>query len=69
METIELTVPGISCGHCVAAIERAVGALPGVQTVKGDVATKHVRVTYAAPADRAAIVAAMTAEDYPPAEA
>jgi copper ion binding protein len=69
VETIEFTVPGISCGHCVAAIERAVGAVPGVRTVKGDVETKHVTVAFAPPADRAAIVAAMAAEDYPPAEA
>jgi copper chaperone len=69
MDTVEFTVPNISCGHCVATIERAVAAVPGVQKVTGDVATKHVKVLYDAPANRAAIVAAMTEWEYPPQEA
>jgi copper chaperone len=29
-----LTVKGMSCGHCVSAIEGSVGKLPGVSGVK-----------------------------------
>ena len=45
-DTITLRAPDISCAHCVAAIKRAVTALPGVSAVDGDPATKQVTVTY-----------------------
>lgn len=44
-----LTVPDISCGHCKAAIEGAVGALDGVDAVQVDIAAKTVAVTGDAP--------------------
>jgi len=37
-------VPGISCGHCKAAIETEVGALPDVVTVAVDVDARTVAV-------------------------
>jgi copper chaperone len=37
-------VPGISCDHCKAAIEGAVGALTGVESVEVDVAARTVSV-------------------------
>jgi copper chaperone CopZ len=67
METVRYTVPNISCGHCVQTIERVVGALPGVERVEGDVATKRVEVRYAPPATEEQIVAEMTEWEYPPA--
>jgi copper chaperone CopZ len=39
-------VPNISCGHCVATIEREVGRLEGVASVKADRATKEVTVAW-----------------------
>ena len=42
--TIHLSVPDISCGHCEAAISRAVGALPGVVAVKPSAETKAVDI-------------------------
>jgi copper ion binding protein len=53
-------VPGISCGHCKAAIESEVGALDGVEFVTVDVDTKQVAVIGSAADDavRAAIVEA-----------
>ena len=44
MLTETLKVAGISCGHCVATIEREVAALEGVETVAADLAEKVVRV-------------------------
>lgn len=38
------SVPGISCGHCKAAIEGEVGKLDAVERVVVDVATKTVEV-------------------------
>lgn len=54
------TVPGISCGHCKAAIESEVGALDGVESVVVDIDTKQVAVVGSASDDaiRAAIVEA-----------
>ena len=44
MTTRVYSVPGISCGHCKAAIEGEVGKLAGVDTVEVDVEAKTVRV-------------------------
>lgn len=30
MERVSVQIDGMSCGHCVAAVERALRALPGV---------------------------------------
>jgi copper ion binding protein len=42
-------VPNISCGHCVATIEREVGELEGVTSVKAEQATKMVTVAWQEP--------------------
>ena len=34
MEKVTLNVEGMSCGHCVKAVERSVGGFNGVATVK-----------------------------------
>ncbi|MEC1715897.1 copper chaperone CopZ [Schinkia azotoformans] len=34
MEKVTLNVQGMSCGHCVKAVEGSVGALNGVSNVK-----------------------------------
>ncbi len=39
-------VPNISCGHCVATIEREVGGLEGVASVKADRATRDVTISW-----------------------
>jgi copper ion binding protein len=39
-----LKVEGMTCGHCVAAVEKAVGAVPGVESVDVDLANKLVSV-------------------------
>ena len=31
----EITVKGMSCGHCVAAVTKAMASLPGVSNVAG----------------------------------
>ena len=51
------SVPGISCGHCRMAIDRAVGQVAGVCAVDVDLVAKRVTVTgeFADPQVRAAI--------------
>lgn len=46
METITLNVKGMSCNHCVKAIENSVGELDGVQDVKVDLSSAKVEVTF-----------------------
>jgi copper ion binding protein len=66
METMTVTAPNISCEHCQRAIERAVGALPGVQSVDVEVPSKTVQVSYnPAEVSREAIAATLDEEGYP----
>lgn len=44
MTTRLFSVPGISCGHCKAAIEGEVAKVAGVESVEVDVEAKTVRV-------------------------
>lgn len=44
MTTKTYTVPNISCGHCVATIERELKDVDGVQSVKASEGTKAVMV-------------------------
>lgn len=46
LERVTMTAPDISCGHCVAAIEGAVGALDGVVAVDANETTKQVVVDF-----------------------
>ena len=57
-ETLTLSVPGMTCGHCEASVKKEVGGLVGVTYVDVDLDTKDVVVTGSA-LDRDAIVAAI----------
>jgi copper chaperone CopZ len=37
MERIELTITGMSCGHCVRGVDQALRGLPGVQVEKVEI--------------------------------
>jgi copper ion binding protein len=66
MEAVTVTAPNISCEHCKRAIEGAVGALPGVQSVHVEVPSKTVQVSYdPAQVSRATIEATLDEEGYP----
>ncbi len=43
---VVLNVPTVSCNHCKMAIEKAVGAVAGVELVEVDVAEKTVTVDF-----------------------
>jgi copper chaperone CopZ len=45
METLNLTVSGMSCDHCATAIRGEVGKLPGVTKIEVDVAGGTVTVS------------------------
>ena len=63
MNTITLSVPGMTCGHCEAAVKQEVGALAGVTDVQVDLDSKDVTVT-GGDLDREAIVAAIDEAGY-----
>lgn len=46
MEKVTLNVEGMSCGHCVKAVEGSVGKLNGVASVKVSLENKTVDVEY-----------------------
>jgi len=46
VEQVTLTAPDISCGHCVATVKGAVGALDGVSRVEASEATQRVDVAF-----------------------
>jgi copper chaperone len=46
---MEITVKGMSCGHCAAAVTKALEALPGVTQVKVDLSTGRVDFASANP--------------------
>ena len=46
MNTRTVDVPGISCGHCVMTIEREVGELEGVDSVRAEQESKRVTISW-----------------------
>ena len=57
-DTMTFTVPGMTCGHCEAAVTGEVSAVDGVESVQVDLETKIVTVAGLG-LDRALIVAAI----------
>jgi len=63
LQQFVFTVPGISCGHCEAAIEREVGSVAGVSDVDVDLGSKLVTVRGES-LDRDELVAAIDEAGY-----
>ena len=61
-QTIEIQVGGMSCQHCVNAVDKAVRAVPGVADAAVDLAAGSVRVTGGF--DRQQVVEAIKAAGY-----
>ena len=67
MATKTFKVPSIHCGHCVMTIEREVGELAGVTSVKAEQATQMVTVNWnEPPATWEAIRSLLTEINYAP---
>lgn len=63
MNELIFNVPGMSCGHCEAAVKGEVTKLPGVTGVQVDLDTKLVTVAGTS-LDRDSIVAAIDEAGY-----
>ncbi|HIP52592.1 MAG TPA: hypothetical protein EYH03_01090 [Chromatiales bacterium] len=59
---VVLKIEGMSCGHCTAAVEKALKAVPGVESVKVSLEPGEARV--AGDADVEALKAAVVEEGY-----
>ncbi|MBC8014442.1 MAG: heavy-metal-associated domain-containing protein [Sporomusaceae bacterium] len=46
IERYTMIVEGMSCGHCKNAVEKAVGALPGLLSAEVDLAAKSLMVEF-----------------------
>jgi copper chaperone len=60
MNEIQLSVTGMTCGGCVASVQRVLTALPGVQSAEVTLTPGQARVVVdPARVDRAALVQAV----------
>ena len=66
MQTKTFKVPGISCGHCVNAIQNEVGEMDGVSSVVASQETKMVTVEWDTPQTWEDIQALLVEINYPP---
>ena len=63
-QTTVFRVTGMTCGHCVAAVESEVRAVPGVVAARAELATGRLEVDVDAPVDPAAVAAAVDDAGY-----
>ena len=63
MTTLDLTLPAMTCGHCVKTVTAAVQRLDAKAQVGTDLATHTVRIETAA--GREAVLKALADEGYP----
>ena len=61
---LELSIPSMTCGHCVSVVTRAIKQADPLAKVDIDLASHRVRVETAA--DRASIESAVTEAGYAP---
>jgi copper chaperone len=65
--TVTLNIPAISCGHCVATIQRETKEVPGVLAVAADQQAKTATFTLANEAALTDVKATLVEIGYPPA--
>jgi copper chaperone CopZ len=65
MTKVTYSVPAIHCAHCTHTIEMELSELQGVQSVKAELDTKKVTITFDAPATEEKIKALLAEINYP----
>ncbi len=60
----EITVKGMSCGHCAASVAKALEGMPGVTNVQVDLATGRVTFTGDRSISREELAGVITAAGY-----
>ncbi len=65
MEKQTLSIPNISCGHCVMSIQNELNELEGVSGVDGDINGQTVTVSWDEPATLERIKTVLQEINYP----
>jgi copper chaperone CopZ len=65
METINLTVSGMTCGACVKHVEKAINSIAGVEKVEVELASGAVKVEGNISQHVKEIIAALEEDGYP----
>lgn len=65
MQSIHLSVTGMTCGNCVKHVDHALRAISGVQDVQVDLASGKVDVQGEFAHGATALIAALEEEGYP----
>ena len=65
MENQTLTVPNITCGHCVMSINNELSELEGIRNVEGDPENKIITVEWDSPATLEMIKETLKEINYP----
>ena len=68
MQTKTFSVPNISCGHCVSAIQSELVEMNGISEVEGNSDTKEITVKWDSPASESDIKARLAEINYPAAD-
>ncbi len=68
MDTKKLSIPNITCGHCVMTIKRELSDIDGVSKVEGDPNTKEITIEWDSPATLEKIKSTLKEINYPAAE-
>lgn len=66
MQSKTVSIPAISCGHCVMTIQNEVSELAGVSSVKADEASKTAIIEWDDPASWEQIRDLLVEIEYPP---
>ena len=65
MESKTLSIPNITCGHCVMAIKNELSDIEGVVRVEGDPEQKEITVQWDAPASLEKLKETLKEINYP----
>ena len=68
MESKTLSIPNISCEHCVMAIKKKLNEVEGVSRVEGDPTSKSITLDWDAPATLEKIKEILSEINYPSAD-
>lgn len=68
MKTKTLTIPNISCGHCVMTIKKELSEIEGVSKVEGDPGSKSITLEWDVPATFETIKETLKEINYPTAD-
>ena len=65
MNTLNYTIPSVSCAHCKMTIEREIGDLPGVASVNVNIDTQQAVIEFDLPATKDEIESILAEIGYP----